>query len=407
MGLLSWGARWAGFRDASEPAQRDPAPHPAPHPARHAAPRPAPRAGWDPAPPPAPRAAPTTGRDPAPVDGALSTAPAPATAPTAPPLPSGPPDAAPPDPAEAATDHAHPAAPAAPPAAAPFPYAVADLPTDAPLVGELGGRVTPLLATVPTGLPGLRADAGLLHGRWIAAASAAGQSHLQHGSTPQDAYQFTVTDDGSALVVVVCDGLGSRPLTSQIGATLLATEICAAAAALTVRQLADEPETALRDVLSAASDAVVRHREAVLPGLGDSDLRCTVALCVLPRTGYGWAARVGDCNVFTLAGGEWGTVFEHEDGPVNRVSAALPHAAAGRLAECVPIEPMPDGLLILTTDGVAEDLFNSPGVRGWLTDRWSVPCGAARMADTLRYRCQGSHDDRTALVVWPATEGAG
>ncbi|WNI16103.1 protein phosphatase 2C domain-containing protein [Actinacidiphila sp. ITFR-21] len=259
-----------------------------------------------------------------------------------------------------------------------------------------------------TGLPGLRADGGLLGGRWVAAASLAGQAHLRGGTTPQDAYQYTVTDDGSALVLAVCDGLGSRPRTAQIGAVLLADRICAEASAITAGQLAADPRRALRGALSRASAAVAGYRAAVLPAFGDADLSCTAALCLLPLAGGGgWAAKVGDCAVLTFSGGEWGTVFGEQEGPLNMVSGSLPHPEPDRVTEYAPVGAVPSGLVVLATDGLAEDVFSSPGVRDWLAGRWSVPCGAARMADSLRYRRRGSHDDRTALVVWPPAAEAG
>lgn len=324
--------------------------------------------------------------------GGPPTSPPEAWLPTYGPPQAGPREAAPPPPPPP------PSRPPGPPSAAGF----LDLPTEAPLVGDPRQGVVPALAPVTSALPGLRADGGLLAGRWVAAASLAGQSHLRAGTTPQDAYQYTVTDDGTALVLAVCDGLGSRPRTSQIGAVLLADRICAEAAALTARDLADDPEAALRAVLHRASAAAARYREAVLPGLADSDLASTAAVCVLPVGGSaGWAARVGDCAVLTLTDAGWGTVFGADDGPLNMVSGSLPHPDPGRVTECAPIAPGRPGLVVLATDGLAEDVFSSPGVRDWLAERWSAPCGAARMADALRYRRRGSHDDRTALVVWP------
>ena len=276
------------------------------------------------------------------------------------------------------------------------------LPTDAPQVGDhLQPLPLPQLAPTTTSLPGLRADGGLLGDRWLGAASLAGQSHLNGGSTAQDAYQFTLSDDGSLLIAAVCDGMGSRPLTSQIGAVLLASLLCEEARTVTAGKLAADPHAVLGGVLDAASARVARLRTAGLPGLTDRDLSCTAALALLPATGTGWVTRVGDCAVLRLAGEAWETVFDRDGGPVNMVSAALPHPAPAEVAEYAPLaEERPGDCLILASDGLAEDAFGSPAVRAWLAERWSRPCDAAAMADSLRYRRRGSHDDRTALVVW-------
>ncbi|MFJ4467879.1 protein phosphatase 2C domain-containing protein [Streptomyces sp. NPDC089424] len=270
----------------------------------------------------------------------------------------------------------------------------------------MGERLQPLplprLAPTTTSLPGMRADGGLLGDRWLGAASLAGQSHLNCGTTAQDAYQFTLSDDGSLLLAAVCDGLGSRPLTSQLGATLMASLLCEVARTVTAASLAVDPPAVLGRVLEAACAQAARLRAAGMPGLTDKDLSCTAALVLLPAAGTGWAARVGDCAVMRLDGKEWNTVFPRDNGPVNRVSAALPHAAPAEVAEYASLDEEHAGTcLILASDGLAEDAFGSPAVRAWLAERWSQPCDAMAMADSLRYRRRGSHDDRTALVVWP------
>ncbi|MBP0937932.1 protein phosphatase 2C domain-containing protein [Streptomyces sp. KCTC 0041BP] len=293
----------------------------------------------------------------------------------------------------------------------------AELPTEAPRTGPLSPLPAPLLTGLPTGLPGMRADGGLLRGRWIAAASLTGTSHLLHGTSGQDVYRYTATHDGSGLVLVVCDGLGSRPATAQTGAGLLASYLCEAAAHITGQRMAEVPQDVLREVLATGNAAVRRHRAAVLEPLTDSDLAATVAVCWLPLPAEGegedegvarhaltgHAVRVGDCNVFTLARGRYEAPFPAaSEGPANVVTAYLPCEDPARVAEYSPVALAGVDAVVVTTDGLAIDLFDSPSVRTWLASRWSVPCGPARMLDSLRYRRQGSHDDRTALITWSA-----
>ncbi|MEU1280432.1 protein phosphatase 2C domain-containing protein [Streptomyces sp. NPDC005805] len=306
----------------------------------------------------------------------------------------------------------------------------AELPTDAPRVGRLAPLPPPRLTGETTGLPSLRADGGLLHGCWVAAASITGTSHLLHGTTGQDVYRYAVAHDGSGLVLVVCDGLGSRPSTAQRGAALLAAALCEEAAHLTGARMALDPREALLGVLVAANDSVRRHRAAALRELTDSDLAATVALCWLPLPGPepgqdpngtcepgagrspghagGHVVRVGDCHAFTLTDGVYANLFPVEEGPANLVSGQLPSADVLPLAEYAAFPTGGTATVILATDGLAGDLFDSPSVRDWLAERWAVPCGGARMLDSLRYRRAGSHDDRTALVAWPPrTDGTG
>ncbi|MGW4232455.1 protein phosphatase 2C domain-containing protein [Streptomyces sp. NPDC004980] len=274
-------------------------------------------------------------------------------------------------------------------------------------MGHVPGQVVPRLAPLTTGLPSVRVDAGLLGGRWLAAASTTGLGHLREGTTGQDVYRYAVADDGSALVLAVCDGLGSRPTTSQIGSALLAAYACEALAAVGPDRLAAGAEAALREALVGANFRAQHYRNDVEPDLSDRDLACTVLLCLLPLAGPGDTEdrpahflRVGDGNAFTLSGDTYTEIFRHGDGPANIVLASLPHPAPESLIEYTEF-PL-DGVdaVLLATDGLATDVFDSSAVRRWLASSWQRPCGPARMLDTLRYRRQGSHDDRTALVAW-------
>jgi hypothetical protein len=108
-------------------------------------------------------------------------------------------------------------------------------------------------------------------------------------------------------------------------------------------------------------------------------------------------ARVGDATAFVLRGSEFVEVFPDDGRPVNVVGAVIPGDMASAQAMTVSL----DAPLALVTDGLAIDIRTSPGVRAWLSACWSKPLGPHAMADSLRYRLQGSHDDRTALLIWP------
>ncbi|MFI7234686.1 protein phosphatase 2C domain-containing protein [Streptomyces cyaneofuscatus] len=332
---------------------------------------------------------------PSPGPGPAGPAPDDAGSPGALPPLAEPPRAVPPPPPEA------PVAPLDP--GSPF----VELPTAAPRVGHVPGHVIPRLAPLATGLPSVRVDAGLLGGRWLAGASTTGLSHLKEGTTGQDVYRYAAAADGSALVLAVCDGLGSRPTTSQIGSAFLAAYACEALAAVGAGQLAAGAETALREALVAANFRALEYRSAAEPDLTDRDLACTALFCLLPLTGPDGAEdppahflRVGDGNAFTLSGETYAEVFAPGDGPANIVLASLPHPAPESLIEYREVPLSGVGAVVLATDGLASDVFDSAAVRSWLAATWQMPCGPARMLDALRYRRQGSHDDRTALVAW-------
>ncbi|TDE60306.1 hypothetical protein E1295_00205 [Nonomuraea mesophila] len=74
-------------------------------------------------------------------------------------------------------------------------------------------------------------------------------------------------------------------------------------------------------------------------------------------------ARIGDVTDFTLSGGEFAEVFPVESGFMNVVSATLP----GERPEQVETADL--GLariVVLGTDGLGNDLRNSPALRSWL-----------------------------------------
>jgi serine/threonine protein phosphatase PrpC len=285
------------------------------------------------------------------------------------------------------------------------PRVVVEHRSDAPVVGEVRASITPQLdARNGCRLPSLAADAGQIGQFWLAAASCTGLSHLRGGKTGQDSFAFSLSDDEGGLIVAVADGVGSRPATAQLGSTLLARTLCVALASLDSGEVLDDPEDHLSGALAAANAEIERIAGRFPGGLLASALSSTVAFAWIPNRPDPESAvlgRVGDCGGFVIDAAEFHAVGPAEDGALNVVAETLPATDPGAR---VRYERVPLGgavALVLTTDGLAEDVFSSPGVRRWLHDRWSAPCSAMAMLDALRYRRRGSHDDRTALVVWP------
>ena len=167
-----------------------------------------------------------------------------------------------------------------------------------------------------------------------------------------------------------------------------------------------------RDDLARAIDdtnaEMRRIRELGFADLADRDLETTLAFCWVSRAEPRWVAagRVGDCEVFVLRGDSLEPLFERGEGALNRVQGVLPASEPSRSLEVRTVELGDATALVLGTDGLANDIAGSPTVSRWLAERWERPCGVHRMIDTLRYRRQGSHDDRTALAVWPVPADA-
>jgi hypothetical protein len=265
-------------------------------------------------------------------------------------------------------------------------------------IGQVRPAPIPLLAASNVNrLPNCAADGGRIGSWWLSAASLAGMSHVGTARTRQDEYAFGLLPDGS-LVAVVTDGLGSYAETAQIGAGLMAR--------LLVRHAAtDEALDAdvLRRCLGPAQAAAIAHGKK-LYGLRPEQLSCTLVACRIVAGGVSELIRVGDAAAFAESEGE-GEAFEPVfdaagETFVNIVGAACPRATDEQVESATRTVM---GRLLLATDGLAGDIAMSKQLRDALDEAWCQPTSAALMLETLRYRRQGSHDDRTALVIWPLT----
>ena len=314
--------------------------------------------------------------------------------------PEAPPAAPPPQPpAAVAVDEQPPPAvdpwSEAPPEPAPEPVAdigPADLPGRSPTIGRAApphlGQVNPATALRP---PAVALDGTTAGDFQVAAASLIGAGHLVSGHPRQDAYNFMVGHSGR-LYVAIADGMGSKPA-SQLGANLFTESVLIAAARAEQSDPDAEPDPA--ELLVQSSTRTARLVEEAY----HLDLRTigfVGAVAVFSGPGCRMA-RIGDVSAFTLAGGGFDEVFAAEEGPLNLVSASMP----GEKAEDIEVVEVPAaGVVVFGTDGFANDIRTSSTLCEWLAEQWRVPHLPFAIGDTLRYRRQGSHDDRTAVVVW-------
>jgi hypothetical protein len=270
-----------------------------------------------------------------------------------------------------------------------------DLPSDAPVVGLVRKLPVPRLLPATRHRPAAvtldGVQVGDLH---VSAASIIGTSHVAIGSVRQDAYNFVATADGH-LVLAVADGLGSRSL-SHLGAALFGEGVAQAALGLPLHS----PPTAAELLIRGAEYVTAAARDFYQVAL--ADVAFVAAVAVLAPAGLGEMrmaeiARIGDVTAFVAdPAGPLTELFIGDDGPINVLSESLPAAAASEPEVVRGQAPM----LALVTDGLANDLRTSPAVRSWLSQRWAQPIGPFGFGDSLRYQRQGSHDDRTAVVVW-------
>lgn len=274
-----------------------------------------------------------------------------------------------------------------------------DLPSNAPTIGRAS---PPHLGVVKPGMmlrpPAVSLDGTTAGPFQIAAASFIGTGHLQSGAPRQDAYNFMAGKAGR-LYVAIADGLGSKPA-SQLGAHLFTESVLFAAAQADQNEDPAAAGPTSLDLLRAAS----RRAAGMVTDAYQIDPRAAGfvgAVAVFSDRGCD-IARVGDVSAFTLEKGEFIEVFEPDAGLVNIVSASMPGEHSSEV-EATTLTP--GAVVVLGTDGLANDLRNSGTLREWLAERWQVPHLPFGFGDTLRYRRQGSHDDRTAVVVWRPAAG--
>lgn len=265
-----------------------------------------------------------------------------------------------------------------------------DHPTAAPVIGRVlpTARSSPLPGHV-TRVPDVAAD-GLVVGEYsLAAVSLIGSSHAGKGISRQDAYAFGL-DPRGRLCVAVADGLGSRP-SSQLGARAFCEEVIRRAGSYQDDQPVDPAEL----ITSAAAWAAEVVEQVY--GISGRDAACVGAVGVFDGSRHA-IARVGDCTAFTFGDDGFAEVFPVDAAFVNQVEVALLDRPVGDvdMAELSASAP-----LVLCSDGLAIDLRNSPTLRAWLAERWRHPMTAFALLESLRYRRQGSGDDRTAAVIWP------
>lgn len=286
-------------------------------------------------------------------------------------------------------------------------------PTQAPTVGDMIPDPAPVLAARDlTRLPSIRADGGSLGPLWLSAASRTGRSHLAgvegSGTSGQDAYCFSLSDDGAVIVIAVADGLGSHR-DSHRGATAAVMSACQVYSSPSVRDVFDGPAGVfhLEGVVAQTFDLIRAAVTDVASVIGhDARVATTLVVAVVDISDPGRRSvlfRVGDSNAFVLVDDRFveKTVFpSKDDGPANEVKASLPSASASKGAEAFRMPRFPAGsVLVLASDGVADDIAASPALRRWFESRWTQRLDATAMADTLAYQRRGSTDDRTALVV--------
>ncbi len=253
------------------------------------------------------------------------------------------------------------------------------------------------------------------HGWRMVAASRRGKMHAQQGRYRDDAFALGTT--GEWLLIAVADGAGAHEH-SRIGARVAADaavagmrDVVAALPAEATSPLPLTPQQLRGCAMAAfrAADAAVRA-EAARRHVDVRDLSCTllaVALRVTARDGCDLAiGQIGDGMILAVERDEAALELASADvGTYAGETVFLTGLAQTAWYDhCYASQPAtPPALLLIMTDGVADDLapldLQLPTLLGGVRDALRTPQPDRALAQMLAYDKRASFDDRTLVVV--------
>jgi Protein phosphatase 2C len=239
---------------------------------------------------------------------------------------------------------------------------------------------------VPQAGSGLVASCGELNGLVLTMASVVGRSHAGRGSADEDALAYAALETGVA--VALADGATS----ADRAAWASRRAVDAAADALLASAL--DGGARLSEGLVAARGALERDAAEQPDGL--DAFATTLAVALIEPCSDGALVRVLSI----------GNTYAFVVDPEGRMSApSAPGATfltwpeeAQRVTELAFVLPG-DATLVLTTDGLGNDLVRGPGQRSDFGEGVRKAATAHEAAELLSYHRRGSGDDRSYIAV--------
>jgi hypothetical protein len=274
--------------------------------------------------------------------------------------------------------------------------------------GRAGVEVRPTAVTRPIAWPDTVVDAISLPTAEVRAASVRGILHRDDGTPRQDCYAVSADDGG--IVVAVCDGVGSLPLSHQ------AAYRASVDAVAGVRRYLREGGVGWAEVFTEVSDGLLVLEDSLRAGQSEHNrlLATTLLLGMLRPSGDAdWQLELawrGDSTPFLLRhGGEWIALdpqvieIDESAGLVTRLGNSVSALPTGHPTQfkSVTLTARPGDAAFLMTDGVGKPMGSGAGLVGKaLAEWWREPPPMLTFADQVGFARRGYTDDRTVVGVW-------
>ena len=270
-------------------------------------------------------------------------------------------------------------------------------------------------------VPGMTADAARVGSAWVAAASARGALHHEFGTTRQDTYLITCTEDEQWILFALADGV------SEAEHSHIAAELVCRIATDAIRehlQQTNDPQTIDYGEIVQRSREAIRERSAralredAAADVDQAEVDRAIAKKVMSTTlqvgivqarpdgksrQYVSVRLAGDGSTYVLDhAGFWRVLCmgkQSADGVIISDVTALPRDVGPASVEAGTLST--GDVLVVCTDGVGDELGDGRNELGeFLREAWSSPVSATEFLRTISFVKTGATDDRTAVAVW-------
>lgn len=277
----------------------------------------------------------------------------------------------------------------------------------------------------PTGLSSdVQCDAGSFGDLAVIGGSLRGLKHQISGTQNEDSFFLGAAEDlhgAKYVVAVLADGLssakysgyGSRRITQMVGREMIERISTTGSPDLEwmrTKSAGVLAETAIRIGNYDPSDygaPTVASSE-----LGDRDVLVTLTIALVPAKASPDGSReviagfIGDSPLFVLNDKGWDkkTAVDDQEEIVENRTRAFP---MDRTFSLTSFTVANDDAIVITSDGVGNFLMqsgNKLALGDFLQTQWRRPLGILSFLSHLSFDLRSADDDRTAVVVWSATE---